>query len=591
MVLHGTEHFVKGPSGEPAKAEWVIAELGRDRGVQIRQRNPGIRFSRRALEPAAKVSGRFPADLSIDVGVISGDQFAPSAVGVDQVIVGEFWHPIQSRPLEEMISHIGGSGSFPRSMSPKEFLQVESQPKSWSLVVELETVDAVSWARDLEQQAPLRHLRAELYPYQSDGIGVLRHLASQELGCLLADQMGLGKTLQVIGMLADQPKGSVSLIIAPSALLVNWITEIGKFCPDLSAHVHAGPMRFGVPKPFRAYDVVVTTYETAVNDIGILEEVPWRAVVLDEAQQIRNPDAVRSGLVKRLPRHISVAVTGTPVENRLRDLWSISEYVLPSLLGSRTEFEKQFPDEETAARVLGEIVRPLTIRRRVAEVAKDLPELVETHVPMPMDARLKNLHEDLGTSGKGRLAIDTPLRMLCAHADELISDAEFLSTAKVSRLLAMLEEIAENGEKALVFAPFQQTLDRLSRVARISGLHSRFNAVVDGRMPSADRQRTVDKFNGFEGGGVLFLNPRAAGVGLNITGANHVVHFSPEYNPQVTNQATARAYRRKQSKTVFAHHFFYVNSIEDTARRIADDKEALAVALDRGIREGGDHEG
>jgi SNF2 family DNA or RNA helicase len=256
-------------------------------------------------------------------------------------------------------------------------------------------------------------------------------------------------------------------------------------------------------------------------------------------------------------------------------------------LGAREDFESQFPDDVTAARRLGEIVQPVTIRRKVLDVARDLPELVEIKIPFEMPDALRRRHLQIESTGTSRLAVDTPLRVLCAHAEKDGAELDLFEMPKIEHVLAVLSELAENGEKALVFAPFQMTLDRLSTLVGREVAKAKFVEVMDGRMPAANRQRLVDSFNGFHGSGVLFLNPRAAGVGLNITGANHVIHFSPEYNPQVTEQATARAYRRMQEKTVFVHHFYYRDSIEDGARQIAEDKSALAQALDVGINEEG----
>ena len=221
---------------------------------------------------------------------------------------------------------------------------------------------------------------AQLYPYQLDGWRWLRFIMREHLGGVLADEMGLGKTLQVICALRD-PGGNgargAALVIAPGSLLENWVREIARFCPDFQTLKHHGPMRTGRPADLHGFDVVVASYDTVIRDLSLLKMVEWNVVILDEAQNIRNPVALRTRSVKQIDRNMALAVTGTPIENRLRDLWSIMDFVVPGYLGDLRTFEAGFGEDMDAAAKLEPLVSPLMLRRRVAEVASDLPERID----------------------------------------------------------------------------------------------------------------------------------------------------------------------------------------------------------------------
>jgi SNF2 family DNA or RNA helicase len=398
---------------------------------------------------------------------------------------------------------------------------------------------------------------------------------------LLADQMGLGKTAQAIALLLDQHVHGPSLIVCPASLLRNWAREFGHVAPALTVITHAGPLRTGVASGFAGHDVVITSYETLVSDLSFLIDIPWNVLALDEAQMIRNPETGRAQSVKALNRRVSLALTGTPVENRLLDLWSIAEFVVPALLGTRETFEEAFPDELERAESLGRIIAPVTLRRLVADVATDLPELVhiETAFELPPDTARR--YTQTAAASAGPLAAITALRVLCAHADGRGWDPGENSAPKIDHTIRIIAEAFSSGEKVLVFASFQQALDRMFETVK-TGHPDAFLAVLDGRVEVSDRQTIIDLFTEFPGAGALFMNPQAAGVGLNITAANHVIHFNPEWNPALTSQATARAHRRKQTLPVTVHHLFYENTVEEDAFLRSDWKRALAGRVDDG---------
>jgi SNF2 family DNA or RNA helicase len=412
----------------------------------------------------------------------------------------------------------------------------------------------------------------ELFGYQEIGVSFLAAVSRESIGCILADEMGLGKTLQIISLLSIEKAAArgTNLIICPATLLENWRREIAAFAPHLSTLAHSGPTRTGDPAVFASYDVVIASYETAIRDEPLLSSFEWNVLALDEAQNIKNPDAQRTVTVKGLPRRVSLAITGTPVENKLTDLWSIADFALPDLLGSRRDFEADYDDSHEDASRLAPVVAPIILRRRVADVAKDLPPRIDVPQVLSMTRQMASLYEDIrneviGTFGtSATLVVLGKMRQFCAHPRLLGISWEdpAIGMPKYQRLIEILEEIFARGQKALVFSSFTGMTDIL-----LEDIPERFPAAwagfIDGRVPVVDRQSLVDRFSEHEGFGFLALNPKAAGVGLNITAANHVIHYNPEWNPAVEDQASARAHRRKQKLPVTVHHLFFADSVEE----------------------------
>lgn len=425
----------------------------------------------------------------------------------------------------------------------------------------------------------------ELFDYQEIGVSFLTAVARESLGCILADEMGLGKTLQIIALLSIEKAAArgPNLIVCPATLLENWRREIAVFAPHLSTLVHSGPTRTGNPSVFATYDVVVASYETAVRDEPLISSVEWNVLTLDEAQNIKNPDAQRTVSVKGLPRRVSLAVTGTPVENKLTDLWSIADFALPSLLGSRKDFEAAYDDSHEDASRLAPVVAPILLRRRVADVARDLPPRIDIPQVLSMTRQMASLYEDIrkeiadtyGTSAT--LVALGKLRQFCTHPRLLGISWEDPAKGmpKYQRLVEILEEIFARGQKALVFSSFTGMADIL-----LEDIPKRFpsawGGAIDGRVPVEYRQALVDRFSEHDGFGFLALNPKAAGVGLNITAANHVIHYNPEWNPAVEDQASARAHRRKQKLPVTVHHLFFADSVEEVVADRLDFKRLIA---------------
>ena len=435
-------------------------------------------------------------------------------------------------------------------------------------------------------------ITAVLYPYQHDGWHWLRFIMRERLGGLLADEMGLGKTLQVISALRD-PGGRSgvqgALVLAPGSLLENWVREISKFCPDFRTLKHHGYTRTGRPSDLHGFDVVVSSYDTAIRDLSLLRMIEWEVVILDEAQNIRNPDALRTRSVKQLRRKVGLAVTGTPIENRLRDLWSIMDFVVPGYLDDLKSFEERYTDDTKIAATLEPLVTPLILRRSVAEVADDLPDRIDIPEILELNENeiyaYDNIRNDIFAEygNNATLVSLGKLRQFCAHPATLTGDIGFGidSFSKFERLKELLDEIFSRNEKALVFTSYTRMADLIANMA--SKELGAMSATLDGRLGIDDRQPLIDMFSKCTGPGVLVLNPRAGGSGLNITAANHVIHYNPEWNPALEDQGSARAYRRGQERPVTVRRMIFSGTVEEVIDERLRRKRSIAGTVIVGV--------
>jgi len=512
----------------------------------------------------------------------------------DQIIVGDNWYPLIPEnilDIQGLLNRLSITGPGLITLGQALELMKEESPLIWVKTAAKESEGFRLPANGSCDQA-LKLLsengfQANLYPYQKNGFSWLRNISEEGLGGVLADEMGLGKTLQIIAVLSyfkiawDQP----SLIIAPATLLENWRREFARFSPQMIVHVHSGNGRTGFPSQLKKYGIIVCSYDTAVRDQGLLGMIEWGFVILDEAQAIKNPETRRAVAVKGLKRRVAIAVTGTPVENRLTDLWSIMDFSCPGLLGTREAFDKNYGDDYQSAEKLETIVSPLMLRRRIADVASDLPEKIIIPQPVNMsnaevgeyELLRQKILDEYGESAT--LISILRLRQYCTHPILLKSEVEDshtspMQSSKFCRLLEILEEIVLNREKAIIFTSFTAMSDLLCR-----DLSARFSVPswqIDGRTPVEKRQSVVDRFSNVTGAAILILNPRAAGTGLNITAANHVIHYTLEWNPAVEDQATARAFRRGQTLPVTVHRLFYPDTVEEVINDRLDRKRQLA---------------
>jgi superfamily II DNA or RNA helicase len=553
---------------------------------------PWLRFSKNAVALKIVIVLNPTSPGTPECGVVAvwnGSEQAVESVGDearDYAIFNAEWHPMVEGGLEEIrgvLANCGVAGLGRLSLHEYYELSKVSQDNP-----EIEDRLPRSWARTAlpawTVAAPPGPLFAgDLYPYQKDGFEWLEMVSSEGLGCILGDEMGLGTTVQVIALLcAEAARGrGPSLVIAPATILENWRREVEKFGPRLTVLKHRGAERTGFPSELRQHNLVITSYETAVRDLAMLSMVNWNLLVLDEAQAVKNPSAERTRAVRAIPRRVAIAVTGTPLQNCLADLWSLTSIAVPGLLGSLRQFRQYYGDSLSDAMDLESHVSPFLLRRTVAEVAKDLPERVDVPQVVEMGAiesagyEAVRAEEEARAGGSPSIGALMHLRMYCAHPFvvnvESGDPAPF--SAKYRRLVEIIEELAAVGEKALVFTSFTNMVDILVRDLQLRfGFYADF---VDGRVPVEERQTRVDRFNTEKGPGVLVLKPVAGGTGLNIAGACHVIHYNLEWNPAIEDQATARAYRRGQTRPVFVHRLLYARTVEEVIDRVVQRKRRL----------------
>ncbi|MDH5857824.1 MULTISPECIES: DEAD/DEAH box helicase [Pseudomonadota] len=510
------------------------------------------------------------------------------------VILGSTWYPIDSPTGTEVAKLLrDAGGELGPVQSLKSFLHVRKAAAAGGPVDDITATLSISPCAFVPtgDDTP-SGVDANLYSYQLLGWRWLKFLLSEGSGGLLADEMGLGKTLQIIAALSDAGGGPLrpSLIVAPGSLLENWRREIGKFAPSLKVLKHHGPFRTGRPADLSEYDVVITSYDVVVGDNSLLNMIRWKVVVLDEAQFIRNPSAQRTKAVKHLQRDAGLAVTGTPIENRLLDVWSIMDFVYPGYLGDAKSFEKKFLNNADGATQLEPLISPLLLRRRVAEVAQDLPPRIDIPQLLELDeseaaaydAERERIYAEYGSAAT--LVALTSLRRFCAHPSLMgggVDTADPITFSKFRRLDEIVEEIFERGEKVLVFTSFTAMADIIAR--HIMKRFGAFAGVIDGRLPIEERQPMIDRFGSIKGSAALVLNPKAGGAGLNIVAANHVIHYNPEWNPALEDQASARAHRRGQDLPVTVHRLLIADTVEDVVNDRLTRKRTLSNAAIVGI--------
>jgi SNF2 family DNA or RNA helicase len=512
----------------------------------------------------------------------------------DAVQLGLNGAPIEGLDVQE-VTYDGWLGEWMERLTGREQLAVLPQPAT---------------------------LRGQLRPYQQYGYSWLHFLHRWRLGACLADDMGLGKTIQTLALLLrireeeGQLPGPV-LLVAPTSVVTNWAREAATFAPSLRVLVHQGAHRLRdetLQTEVSATDLVLSSYAVVRRDAPMLNAIDWFGVVLDEAQNIKNAETRQAQVMRKLPATFRLALTGTPVENRLSELWSIMHFLNPGYLGSRQAFRHQFAlpierggDAEAAER-LRRLISPFILRRVKTDpaVIRDLPEKQESKVYCFLTPEQATLYEAVvreqmqqiegaGSEIERRgqvLTMLLKLKQICNHPAQFLHQAgvgaapgdvampgeEDRRSGKLLRLVEMLEEVISVGDRALIFTQFAE-MGRLLKAylqARL-GVPTQF---LHGGTPAPQRNEMVRRFQEDEDGPPLFLlSLKAGGVGLNLTRANHVFHFDRWWNPAVENQATDRAFRIGQQRNVQVHKFVCTGTLEEKIDAMIESKQALAASV------------
>ena len=485
----------------------------------------------------------------------------------------------------------------------------------------LDGVSASGWLDDLTEQLHggerLEELdtpvafEGELRPYQVRGFSWLAFLRKWGLGACLADDMGLGKTIQAIALILylreqSESNSGPALVICPMSVVGNWEREIHRFAPGLSVMVHHGSDRARgdeLAAVAQRHDVTISTYGLARRDVEDLAQVSWGDVILDEAQNIKNPRAKQTQAIRSLSARNRIAMTGTPVENRLSELWSIMQFLNPGMLGSQAGFRREFAlpierymDQGATERLRG-MVTPFILRRVKTDptVIQDLPEKLEMKVYCSLTAEQATLYEAVVQESLERidsaaekrierrgvvLGALTRLKQVCNHPAQYLGDGSSLPgrSGKLKRLGEMLEEALSVGDTALVFTQYAE----MGHMLR-SYLRTQFGVEVlflHGGTAQRQRDQMVARFQRESAGPPIFLlSLKAGGTGLNLTAANHVFHFDRWWNPAVEDQATDRAYRIGQTRDVQVHKFICAGSLEERIDELIESKKALAESV------------
>jgi non-specific serine/threonine protein kinase len=468
-----------------------------------------------------------------------------------------------------------------------------------------ETLAALRRPDGLSRVDPGRFLHGTLRPYQQAGVQWLYLLTQLRLGACLADDMGLGKTIQVLSLLLvlkneARENRKPCLLVAPASLLANWAAEIARFAPSLKTvvvHPSAEPaekLKADDAANLADVDLVITSYGFLARSPW-LGTIPWRLVVLDEAQAIKNPAAKQTKTVKQLRADTRIALTGTPIENRLSDLWSIFDFINPGLLGSSTQFSsfvKHLADRpHNPFGPLRDLVRPYILRRLKTDksIIADLPDKTEVKTFCLLSRKQAALYqqavgdlarqlEDVdGMQRRGIvLAFLMRLKQICNHPSQWLGDGAWAEedSGKFARLRDLAEVVAARQEKALIFTQFKETTAPLA--AFLGSVFGRPGLVLHGETEVKKRKDLVRQFQEDENVPFFVLSLKAGGAGLNLTAASHVIHFDRWWNPAVENQATDRAFRIGQTKNVLVHKFICRGTVEDKIDNMIESKQQLA---------------
>jgi non-specific serine/threonine protein kinase len=578
----------------------------------------------------------FSVDLSLDGETISEQEWQAlrsSTQGL--VLLKGRWVEVDHDRLAEVLSHWKkvqqasrrDGISFIEAMRLLSGAGIDRQDTSTQIdqAREWSHVEPGAWLREIleELRSPAAggddisgpDLLAELRPYQQVGVRWLWFLYRMRLGGCLADDMGLGKTLQILALLTKirreraagpQSARAPGLIVVPASLLANWKAEIAAFAPSLTvllAHASENPaevLERVAKDPHREladYDAVITTYGM-LHQAAWIKEYPWNLVVLDEAQAIKNPGTRQTRLAKELQAQVRLALTGTPVENRLSDLWSLFDFLNPGLLGSAKAFGEYVKKLSSSAggsyAPLRTLVRPYILRRLKTDrrVIADLPDKTELRAFCSLSRAqaalyqqsVEELSQELESADGIRrrgivLAFLMRFKQICNHPAQWLGTGAYdeQASGKFRRLREICEEIASRQEKVLIFSQFREVTGPLAgfleQVFRGPGL------VLHGGTPVRERRGLIDRFQSVAGPPFFVLSLKAGGTGLNLTAASHVIHFDRWWNPAVENQATDRAFRIGQKKNVLVHKFVCRGTVEDKIDAMIEAKKSLATEL------------
>lgn len=549
------------------------------------------------------------------------------------------WMELDPDKMQEMLTFWQQHGQEKTEMSLMDFMKLSASDPDLDVDHDSTLAAMMAKLQDKQQFELIDNppqLNGTLREYQRRGVAWLQYLESLGLNGCLADDMGLGKTVQIIARLVNEkavingdsgsskstkttkttkskktanPENSIfkpTLLIAPTSVVGNWQKEIEKFAPHLRAIVHHGGDRVQDAQAFedicQTYDLIITSFTLIRRDEALFSALNWHRIVIDEAQNIKNPKAAQTKAILKLESKHRLALTGTPVENRLLDLWSIFNFLNPNYLGKEAQFKKAFEtpiqknNDPIQAGVLKKLVEPFILRRLKTDqsIIKDLPDKIEQKLYTNLTKEQASLYEVVvrdveeklqeveGIQRKG-LILSTLLKLkqICNHPRQFLQDGSDFTperSHKLSRLSEMVEEVIFGGESLLIFTQFTEIGDAIEKYFRQTQHYNTY--YIHGGTNRDKRERMITEFQSPETEpSVFILSLKAGGVGITLTKANHVFHFDRWWNPAVEDQATDRAFRIGQKKNVFVHKFVTIGSLEERIDQMIEDKKKLAGAI------------
>ncbi|MBF0471827.1 MAG: DEAD/DEAH box helicase [Gammaproteobacteria bacterium] len=499
----------------------------------------------------------------------------------------------QLRKQLELIRSVSQDGKIHRLATPiidEATQEMEFKAgKAWR-----DQIGRLTSASNLDPELPST-LEAELRDYQLEGFRWLYRLAHWGAGACLADDMGLGKTVQALALILSRAADGPTLILAPTSVCFNWLKECSRFAPSLNAYRFGDGDRKALLATIGPRDLVVCSYGLLQSEAKLLAEVEWHTLIADEAQALKNSFTKRSQAAKQLSAHFRVITTGTPIENRLGELWNLFSLINPGLLGSQKQFNQRFAlpieqnNDNAARQRLRRLIRPFILRRLKSDVLSELPPRTEIVHQITLSDEEQIFYEALRRQAMDRLeeSSDNPLeqrfkilaeitrlRRACCHP-RLVLPGSQLEGSKLRAFIEILEELRSNRHRALVFSQF---VDHLSILRNYLDKEKISYQYLDGSTPIKARQRAVEAFQGGEGE-LFLISLRAGGSGLNLTAADYVIHMDPWWNPAVEDQATDRAHRIGQQRPVTVYRLVTEQTIEEKILRLHSQKRTLAEDL------------
>lgn len=615
--------FTPGPEGDELIAEgdaavafWTtgIASLPKDWDKFIPDDLVNVKIRAHSVTPRARVSSGVDW-LSLDL------TFEADGIAIDETelrmclehgrhlvkLTDGSYAPVKANEVGEILERMAEiyasddpTKRIPMSQAGRvqDLLRLVSRPTVSSTAKDL--FGKLENIGEIEQQTKPRSLKATMRPYQREGFSWLAFLHNLGTGGILADDMGLGKTLQAIALLlwvkSKSKKHQMHLVVAPTSVVPNWQNEIQKFAPNLKVVLWHGPDRHALANTLEEVDVMITSYALLRRDEELLTKLGFGYLILDEAQHIKNPVSATARSAKRLSSERRLAMTGTPIENRLSEIWSIFDFVAPGMLGGLTQFEERFArpiergDKEAAEKLRAAIHR-FVLRRTKSEVAKDLPAKIEQDMLVPLADEQAKLYKqmvkqirdsvmsEVEKQGVAKaqiqiLAALTRLRQVACdpRLTKLEGSWDEEESGKVSALREIVQEAVAGGHRILIFSQFVEMLKLIKKALDADGVTYEY---LDGS--TKDRAERVANFNGNENISAFLVSLKAGGTGLNLTGADTVIHFDPWWNPAVEDQATDRAHRIGQTRVVSVYRLIARDTVEEKIQQLSSKKRELVA--------------